>query len=91
MIYNLETILIIFKQPRWPHEFIISKFSQNYKVEHIFISNLIEKFNPSEIVVADTKQVLIDDSFLISSKTSVIKYLLKPFLIILIFPSYFSS
>ena len=45
MIYNLETILIIFKQPRWPQEFIINKFSRNYKVESIFISTLLKKSN----------------------------------------------
>ena len=43
------------------------------------IANLIEKFNPSEIIVADTKQILIDNNFLINSKTSVIKYLLEKF------------
>ena len=42
------------------------------------ISRLIERFNPSEIIVADTKENLIDDnSFLIDTKISVIKYLLK--------------
>ena len=41
------------------------------------ISKLIEKFNPSEIIVADSKKILIDDYFLINSKISVIKYLLK--------------
>ena len=42
------------------------------------ISRLIEKFNPSEIIVAETKKILIgDDYFLIDSRISVIKYLLK--------------
>ena len=41
------------------------------------ISKLIEKFNPSEIIVADSKKILIDDYFLINSKISVIKYLLR--------------
>ena len=41
------------------------------------ISKLVEKFNPSEIIVADTKKILIDDYFLIDTKISVIKYLLK--------------
>ena len=42
------------------------------------ISKLIEKFNPSEIIIADTRNVLItDDYLLIDSKISVIKYLLK--------------
>ena len=54
MIYNVETILIIFKQPRWPQEFIISKFSQNYKVEHIFISNLLKKSNKEIIKLINT-------------------------------------
>jgi len=54
MIYNIETILIIFKQPRWPQEFIISKFSQNYKVEHIFISNLLKKSNKEIIKLINT-------------------------------------
>lgn len=42
---NFETILIVFKNPRWPQEFIIKKFSHRYIVETIFISNLIEKNN----------------------------------------------
>ena len=54
MICNVETILIIFKQPRWPQEFIISKFSQNYKVEHIFISNLLKKSNKEIIKLINT-------------------------------------
>jgi hypothetical protein len=42
------------------------------------ISRLIEKFNPSEIIVAETKKILIeDDCFLINRRISVIKYLLK--------------
>ena len=41
------------------------------------ISKIIEKFKPSEIIVADTKKILIDNNFLIDSKISVIKYLLK--------------
>ena len=41
------------------------------------ISKLIEKFNPSEIIVADSKKILINDNFLINSKISVLKYLLK--------------
>ena len=49
MIHNLETILIIFKQPRWPHEFILSKFSRNYKVESICISTLLKE-NNKEII-----------------------------------------
>ena len=35
---NFETILIVFKNPRWPQEFIIKKFSHRYIVETIFIS-----------------------------------------------------
>ena len=54
MIHNLETILIIFKQPRWVHEFITSKFSRNYKVEYIFISNLIKKNNKEIIKLINT-------------------------------------
>ena len=41
------------------------------------ISKLIEKYNPSEIIVCGAKRVLINSYFLISSKTSIIKYLLK--------------
>lgn len=42
------------------------------------ISKLIEKFSPSEIIIADTRDILITDShLLIDSKISVIKYLLK--------------
>ena len=50
----METILIIFKQPRWPQEFIISKFSRNYKVEYIFISNLLKKSNREIIKLINT-------------------------------------
>ena len=50
------------------------------------ISKLIEKFNPSEITVADTNKIAIDDYyFLIDSKISVIKFLLKTLLIIILF------
>jgi len=41
------------------------------------ISKLIEKYNPSEIIVCDSKKVLVNSNFLIDSKTSIIKYLLK--------------
>ena len=51
---DLETILIIFKQPRWVHEFVTSKFSRNYKVEYIFISNLIKKNNKEIIKLINT-------------------------------------
>ena len=54
MIHNLETILIIFKQPRWVHEFVTSKFSRHYKVEYIFISNLIKKNNKEIIKLINT-------------------------------------
>ena len=40
-----ESILFIFKNIRWPQEFIISKFSHYYKTEKIFISNIIDKSN----------------------------------------------
>ena len=45
-----QTILFVFKKPRWPQEFIIKKFSHCYEVQNIFISQLIEK-NNREIVV----------------------------------------
>ena len=41
------------------------------------IANLIEKFNPSEIIVADTNKIFIDNEFKIKSQISVIKFLLK--------------
>jgi hypothetical protein len=41
------------------------------------ISKLIEKYNPSEIIAAETNKILINDNFLIDSNTSVIKFLLK--------------
>ena len=41
------------------------------------ISKLIEKYNPSEIIVCDSKKILVNSSFLINSKISIIKYLLK--------------
>ena len=42
------------------------------------ISKLIEKFNPSEIIVADTKKItIVEKYFLINSKISVMKYLLE--------------
>ena len=40
------------------------------------ITKLIERFRPSEIIVADTGKILIDKYFLIDSRISVIKYLL---------------
>ena len=43
------------------------------------ISKLIEKFNPTEIIVADTGKILIGTNFLVSTKISVIKYLLKTY------------
>ena len=42
---NSEVILFIFKNRRWPQEFIINKFSHYYKTEKIFISDIIEKNN----------------------------------------------
>ena len=41
------------------------------------ISKIIEKFKPSEIIVADTKKILINDDLLISSNISIIKYLFE--------------
>ncbi len=41
------------------------------------ITKLIERFRPSEIIVADTGKILIDKYFLIDSRISVIKYLLE--------------
>ena len=41
------------------------------------ISKLLEKFNPSEIIVADSNKILIDNNFLIQTQISVIKFLLK--------------
>ena len=41
------------------------------------ISKLIERFNPSEIIVDDSNQILIDHEFKIKSQMSVIKFLLK--------------
>ena len=49
MINNLEKILIIFKKPRWPQEFVLSKFSRKYEVESICISTLLNK-NNKEII-----------------------------------------
>ena len=46
---KLETILFLFKDRRWPQEFIINKFSHCYKTEKIFISDIIEK-NNEEII-----------------------------------------
>ena len=42
------------------------------------VSNLIDRFNPTEIIVADNKKIIINDYFLvISSEISVIKHLLN--------------
>jgi len=41
------------------------------------ISKLIEKFSPSEIIVPDTKKILINSFFVIDTKISVIQYLLE--------------
>ena len=40
-----EKILFLFKNRRWPQEFIINKFSHRYKTEKIFITDIIEKSN----------------------------------------------
>jgi len=59
------------------HYFLKVSFDQLLYYSEL-ISKLIEKFNPSEIIVADTEKILvIDDYFLISPNISVIKYLLK--------------
>ena len=41
------------------------------------ISKLIEKFNPSEITIADSNKILINNIFQIPTQISVIKFLLK--------------
>ena len=51
-------------------------FDQLYYYSEL-ISKLIEKFNPSEIIVADTGKILLDEFYLIDSKISVLQYLLK--------------
>ena len=43
------------------------------------ISKLIEKFNPSEITVADSNKILIGNNFIIQPQISVIKFLLKTY------------
>lgn len=44
------------------------------------IIKLIEQFKPTEIIIADSTKIIIDDYyFLISSKKSIIKHLLKGF------------
>ena len=41
------------------------------------ISNLIQKFNPSEIVVADTENIKFDKQILIDSNISLLKFLFQ--------------
>ena len=41
------------------------------------ISKLIEKFNPSELIIADTNKILINNRFVLESQMSIIKFLLK--------------
>ena len=61
------------------HHFLLKiSFDQLFYYSEL-ISKLIKKFNPTEIIVADTNKILVNDNFLISSEISVIKYLLKTF------------
>ena len=43
------------------------------------ISILVERYKPSEIIVANTKKILFNDLFLIDPKISIIKHLLNSF------------
>ena len=70
-----------FKDLNWKlfndyHYFLKICFDQLFYYSEL-ISKLIEKFNPSEIVMADTKKILINDNFLICSNISIIKYLFE--------------
>ena len=58
------------------HYLLKVSFDQLYYFSEL-ISKLIEKFNPTEIMVADTKKILIQDDCLINPNVSVMKYLLK--------------
>jgi len=69
-----------FKELNWK---LFNDFHYAFKIsfDQLFyyselISNLIDKFNPSEIIVADTGEIVIDDNLLINEEISVIKYLL---------------
>lgn len=50
-------------------------FDQLYYYSEL-ITKLIKKFNPTELIVAEAGEILIDERFRISSKKSIIKYLL---------------
>ena len=69
-----------FKDLKWKffndqHYSLKVVFDQLYYYSEL-ITKLIEKFDPSEIIVAEAKEILIDERFRISSKKSIIKYLL---------------
>ena len=70
-----------FKDLNWKffndyHYPLKSSFDQLFYYAEL-ISKSVERFNPSEIIVADTNKNLIDDQFKIKSQISVIKFLLK--------------
>jgi len=70
-----------FKELNWKlfndyHYFLKGPYDQLLYYSTL-IYKLIEKFNPSEIIVVNSKKILIEDNFLISSNISIIKYLLE--------------
>lgn len=58
------------------HYFLKISFDSLYYYAEL-ISELIRIYKPSEILVADSKKIDIDESFLISTNCSVLKHLLK--------------
>ena len=70
-----------FKELNWElfndyHYFLKGPYDQLLYYSTL-IYKLIEKFNPSEIIIVNSKKILIEDNFLISSNISIIKYLLE--------------
>jgi len=70
-----------FKDLNWKffndyHYVLKISFDQLFYYSELILQ-LIKKFNPTEIIVPETKEILINDYFLIDTKISVIKYLLQ--------------
>ena len=61
--------------------FKISYDQLYYYIE--LISNLIQKYNPTEIILADTGNIKFDKQILIDSNVSLFKFLFQIFLIIM--------
>ena len=58
------------------HYLIKISFDQLFYYSYL-IQEVISKFKPSEIIISDSKEIVIDKLFLIDSKISILKYLVQ--------------